>query len=57
MVKLIYWHTCGLREVYDNKETIKKTGDVISCPEMGVSTEGTPCKVFVEVVDAPPRKE
>jgi hypothetical protein len=49
MVKVIYWHTCGLREVYDSNEE-HSTGDVKNCPELGVSPEGTACRVFVEVV-------
>lgn len=50
-MKVIYWHTCGLREVYETNKGEHKTGDVISCPEMGVSPEGTACKVFIEVVE------
>lgn len=49
-MKLIYWHTCGLTEIYYPEKTEKKTGDMLSCPELGVSSEGTSCIVFVEVI-------
>ena len=50
--KVIYWHTCGLREVYDHDASSDdaKTGDITTCSEMGCSPEGTPCIVFKEVV-------
>lgn len=47
--RIIMWHTCGLLEEYSELDTERETGELSNCAEMGMSSQGTPCQVFVEV--------